>query len=111
MANNLVELCRYYRGEKTNPYEGKDQNKSRFWEYEKLWVEQTRIIENEGEDSEALKFLGQMISDYQNAGLWDFEVFDHVPLPLKAILFNRYQNWLEGSPDDFKIWYKENYLK
>ena len=108
--NKLIDLCRYYKGEDNNPFEGKDQNKAMFWFYEKYWVEQTLKIEKEGENSHAVKYIGEMISDYQNAGLWNFEVFDHVPLALKALLFNRYNHWNIGGTDGFKEFYLKEYI-
>lgn len=34
----LLKLCRYYKGEDKNPYEGKDQNKAMLWSYEQIWL-------------------------------------------------------------------------
>lgn len=33
----LMECCKYYKGEKENPYKG-EQNKACFWSYERAWL-------------------------------------------------------------------------
>ncbi len=36
---DLLQYCRYYKGERRNPYEGKDQNKMMLWSYEQIWAD------------------------------------------------------------------------
>ena len=42
----LIKQCRYFKGEAGNPYTGKDQDKSMFWDYERMWVEQGGVYED-----------------------------------------------------------------
>ena len=56
------------------------------------------------------KTLADCGSEYMRQGLLDFEEFDGTPLLLKALLFNRYEHWLEGTPEEFKRFYKERYV-
>ena len=35
--SDLLQYCRYYKGERKNPYEGKEQNKAMLWMYERAW--------------------------------------------------------------------------
>lgn len=96
----LLASCKYYKGEDANPFSGIDQDKSMFWEYEKLWV---GLSLNDSSFSEELKQLDK-------AGLGDFGVHQPIPLSLVALLYNRYDHWLEGSPDDFMVWFANTYL-
>lgn len=36
--SDLLQYCRYYKGERKNPYEGKEQNKAMLWMYERAWI-------------------------------------------------------------------------
>lgn len=98
----LIKQCRYYNGEEENPY-GEGGDKAMFWFYERWWAEKMA-----NGDTDVLSFY---LSLYERVGLTDFEEDDGVPITLKAILFNRYEEWAEGGPDDFKIWYERDYWK
>lgn len=97
--DKLLTSCRYYKGEKENPY--KDDNKALFWEYEKKWLE---MFLDESDTLVAYR------DEYEKDGLLDFESKDDVPTTLKAMLYNRFLYWLEGSMTEFKKFYKEQYL-
>jgi len=96
----LLASCRYYKGETNNPFFGKDQNKSMFWEYERIWVK--RELDGDSYASE--------LKQLDKAGLGDFGKQKRVPDSLVALLFNRYEHWLNGSPDDFRVWLANTYL-
>lgn len=100
MEEDLLKFCRYYHGEKDNPYEG---NEAMLWDYERVWVREMM------KDNSFSEYL----SDYLIYGLRDFSKFDHTPITLKALLFNRYargaysmQDAVEGFKDFYKIYYK-----
>jgi hypothetical protein len=95
---DLIKLCRYYKGEKENPYQ---EDKGMFWNIERCYIEM-RLREN--------SLLADCGSEYMRQGLLEFEEFDGTPFLLKALLFNRYEYWLQGTPDEFKVFYKEQYL-
>ena len=96
---DAIKLCRYYHGERECPL--KEQDSIMFWEYERIWVDNTVSAD--------LSF-GDLLSDYLNAGLKDFEKFDDTPITLKALLFNRYEHWFYGDREGFKKWYKKKYI-
>ena len=103
----IIKCCRYYKGEKENPFEGKGielQNAAMFWFYEMWWSE--RI--NSPEDIDPFK---QEIEDYKWHGLEGFSANDGVPISLKAILFNRYSHWIQGPVEDFKSFYLKQYYQ
>lgn len=95
----LLTACRYYKGEKENPYQ--DRRKSLFWSYEKKWLEMFLV--------ESVDIVAYM-DEYEKDGLLGFESKDNVPTTLKALLYNRYLYWSEGSPSGFKEFYKDLYL-
>ena len=101
--NNLLEYCRYYKGEDECPEDiSKDENGSS-WFYEKLWVQSDDFRDEKGYNT----------TGYIDYGLKDFNVDDGVPITLKALLFNRYCHWSGGYGNDvegFKKWYKKYYL-
>lgn len=97
----LLNACRYYKGESSNPFT--KGNKATFWEYEEKWIELT---------ASNSAILANAIDEYIGAGLSDFEIGDDTPLSLKAMLFNRYCHWLGGYGlfEDAKN-FREFYLK
>ena len=97
--DDLIKQCRYYHGEEENPYT--DGNKALFWDYEMKWVA-LYLTEDER--------LSDCCNEYVSHGLMEFEEKDGVPFTLKALLYNRFQQWLEGTPSEFKKFYKEQYL-
>ena len=97
----LFSYCRYYKGEKTNPFPEGDA-RALLWEYERTWCEmQTK------KDAS----MHDMMYDYNIHGLSDFEPYDGVPVSLKAFLFNRFSHWIEANADAFKEWYNDTYKK
>ncbi len=94
----LLTSCRYYKGEKENLFS--DGIKAQFWEYEKKWLEMFL--------DESPILVGYR-DEYAKDGLLDFESKDDVPITLKAMLYNRFLYWSEGSPSEFKKFYKEQY--
>lgn len=108
MANkkNLIQFCRYYKGEDENPY--KDGYDAAFWDYERAWVEHNFI--DKGRD-----ILADYVDDFSRAGLALFEMADDTPASLKALLFNRFCHWRSASMiecvEPFKVFYKNEYHK
>ena len=103
---DLLKHCRYYHGEKKNPYEGKDQNKAMLWEYEEIWMHEYH------RDTPACDFFDEMLDEYDAAGLSDFRADDGVPVTLKALLFNRYAktaNSMADAVEPFKKFYEKYY--
>ena len=99
----LISKCRYYKGEKKNPYEGSDI--AMFWTYEESWVTDLSKSYRNGDawKKELTEYLGE-----------DFNKNDGVPQSLKGLLLNRYLHWcVMGNFDknDFINWYYKNYLK
>lgn len=97
--DELIGLCRYYKGEAENPYD--DGGSAKFWNYERTWVDMM-LAESD--------LLVRCWDAYAAAGLADFERHDGVPALLKALLYNRYQYWMQGTTSGFKIFYKSRYL-
>lgn len=106
--NPLLKSCRYYDGEPSNPYEGKDPDKAMLWAYEQMWVKNAERGLSPA-DSETLE-------DYEAYGLKQFSVDDGVPLSLKAFLFNRFMHWqggfgMDDDRENFKRFYSRFYGK
>lgn len=101
---DLLNLCKYYKGEDECPVELSRKGYATIWRYEKIWVENP-AFRNELDVKTNTNFY-----EYKQAGLIDFNVDDGVPVTLKALLFNRYRYWsgeYENVPEGFKQWYKE----
>lgn len=94
---DLLQHCKYYKGEKKPSLTGDDLM---FWLYEKQWVEYTTKKDT---------ILSQFLEEYIKAGLTDFSKFDDTPIHLKALLFNRFEQWTQS--DGFEQWYKQKYYK
>lgn len=105
---DYLQFCRYYKGEETNPYEGKDMNKATLWFYESAWLHEMQEIQQD-EKKEKEHTLFTYMDEYVNYGLSDFEMQDDTPASLKALLFNRYSHWNSADIDGFKKWYKSIY--
>ena len=101
MAHNdfFLNLCQYYKGQEHNP-----DPQNRIWDYERFWVEMN-ISGNPD--------FSMQLEAYLIAGLRTFNMYDDTPITLKAVLFNRFMNQAEGmaTPDDFKLWYDQIYIK
>lgn len=74
------------------------------WIYEEAWIEFTISKNYKHSD-----LLSKYLTEYILAGLADFEKFDDTPVTLKALLYNRYEQWNEGG--DFKEFYHKFYTK
>lgn len=96
--NDLLPFCRYYKGEKENPYDG---TKGCLWEYERVWI--NHYI------NEDIDYSYRLMTEYLDAGLSDFNNKDGVPITLKALLFNRYEHWNQCG--GFEEWYNKYYSK
>ncbi len=109
----LIKYCRYYKGEKENPYDGKNQDAAMFWEYESIWVD--RLFS----DTKFLKMMqDELIEVAANLEDKDPQIIDNSrPFSLVALLFNRWCKWCndchmsyKGVVGDFERWYKKYYL-
>lgn len=99
----LLQFCRYYKGEKVN---SSDPNKNLLFRYEETWIEMNFTPEGKSQ-------LAEYIDDYSRAGLSMFEMQDNTPASLKALLFNRYCHYNSGSMiecvEPFKDFYRKYY--
>ncbi len=97
----LLKECHFYKGEDQNPFEKKDQNKSMLWTYERVWY-----IDVQNESAS----FADLLQEYFEAGLREFEMSDGVPITLKALLFNRYmKDSFDSNPNPFKEFYLKYY--
>lgn len=101
MGNDLLKFCRYFKGENEKPFDGRNQNKGMFWEYERYWVL---------ESSKRKPNFSDMLTEYLNNDLLNFSFSDGVPTTLKSLLFNRYQKWNMSGAEGFKDFYLNEYL-
>lgn len=97
---SILQFCRYYHGEKEPP-KTLNQDDTIFWNIEEAWV---RLMREDKNDS-----LTSMLGDYIDAGLSRFDQTDDTPVTLKALLFNRFEQWNEGG--GFEEWYRTKYQK
>lgn len=106
----IVNLCRYYKGEESNPYE-KDHtrdggNKSMLWFYERGWVNE--VMYHQQDENSGI--LAEYATEYINAGMADFRENDMIPISLKAMLFNRYmRDSFDGNTEPFKKFFNQYY--
>ena len=102
--NSLTHLCIYYKGEKECPF--READKQMFWLGEKWWTEQTELASDAG-----CERIAPILKEYTNAGLSNFEMYDGVPITLKAVLFNRYCKYAERTDiEGFKDLYQSTYI-
>ena len=93
----FIDYCRYYG----NKVDDEKQNVQMFVRCEKAWLD---AVQNSTDNSD-------IISEYINAGLTDFERYDNTPILLKAILFNRFIQYNERVDiDGFKDFYLREYI-
>lgn len=104
--DDVLKLCRYYRGEKDNPFPPGD--KATLWFYERGWAHDfLRSIGSPGYEPHA-----EMLADYEAVGLSDFRVDDGVHISLKALLFNRFAKTAYSQAlavEPFKEFYEKYY--
>lgn len=106
---DLLKFCRYYHGEKVNPFDGKDREKALLWLYERTWIQELLTAAKNDKPS---AMLSEYIDDYIGVGLKDFAKFDDTPVTLKAMLFNRYAKStysMRDAVDGFKDFYQKYY--
>lgn len=104
----LMQICRYYKGEQNNPYDGKDQNKAMLWFYERCWVHDTSKAQMQGNGN----VYAEYEREYATYGLEQFNASDGVSMSLKALLFNRYGRdsySMADAVDGFKEFYNKYY--
>lgn len=97
---DLLQFCKYYKGEENSPFQGTE---GALWGFEKTWVAFSLNPEK------GFDYLSSCLNEYLSCGLRDFEQFDDTPVSLKAVLFNRFEQWDEGG--DFKEFYRKYYSK
>lgn len=102
MVQELLQFCRYYKGENKS-----HKAHPELWEYERKWLELNG-------SQEGKELLADYIDEYSRAGLSQFEAQDDTPASLKALLFYRFCYGSSGSMIDnvesFKWWYTEIYI-
>lgn len=96
----LLKYCRYYHGEKNNPYVGRDEEYLFIYEY--AWVQMMMQDDDE--------VISTLIDDYIDAGLAHFSEQDNVPITLKAVMYNRFAQHNEMfTIKEYKDWYLQHY--
>ena len=98
---HLIEQCRYFKGEKENPYAG--TSRELMWDYEKVWV--TKVSESA---EEAEKFYRRLALEH----------LDHLPekygtpSSLVGLLLGRYMYWSDpyNPSAGFEEWLNGQYL-
>lgn len=73
-----------------------------FWWYERKWVKINNSESGEKELEGFASFCDMM-------GLAEYARLKGLPLSLIGLLYNRYDHWLMGPPDDFKEWLSSYY--
>lgn len=102
--NDAYKLfCRFYKEETECPF--LEANKQMFWHCEKWWLEQIGLKNEAG-----CNRVAPLMDEYRNAGLNNYEMYDGVPITLKAVLFNRYCKYMDGIDiEGFKELYTLEY--
>ena len=78
-----------------------------FWLCEQWWSAQTEPASNDG-----CERITPILKGYMDASLSSFEMYDGVPITLKAVLFNRYCQYVETiDTEGFKELYQTKYIK
>ncbi len=100
----LINICRYYKGEEENPY------KKGVPYY--LWITEHEWVERAISDAKSETYSNEssiILEEYRRAGLIDFEKDDDVWLGLKATLYRLLQHWSEGmvTSEEWKKFYNE----
>ncbi len=105
MKNELIQHCRYYKGEENNPFVTKNAELAFLWDCEYFWV-------HAGETNH-VDLLKTYLQVYIQVELGLFEIEDSTPITLKALLFNRFCQIQGETKNDavepFKIFYKRYY--
>lgn len=91
---DAIKLCRHW-----NATDAKDEDVKLFAAIEKIWVDCMTDDDFSFND---------LLQDYFDAGLREFEMFDDTPITLKALLFNRFCKYNEMiDVHEFKKFYKK----
>lgn len=100
----LLKSCRYYKGEKNNPFVSGVP--SFLWVTERDWIEREIA---DAKDETLSDVASEMLAAYREAGLLDFEKSDGIWIGLKASMYRLLQHWNEGmaSSEDWSRFYKE----
>lgn len=96
----LINFCRYYKGEDENPFTSGVPYY--LWITEREWVE--RAI-SDARNEMYCEESSLILDAYRKAGLIDFEKDDGIWLGLKATLYRLAQHWSEGMVT-FEEWNK-----
>ncbi len=100
MEKELLQFCRYYKGEKDCPYKD-TSNSSLGWNIEMMWVK----VHSTNPD-----VLQKSLSEYIGKGLASFRNTDDTPMSFKAFFLNKYLEEREhDSIQDFKNFYLRLY--
>lgn len=95
--NDLIAFCRYYKGQKENPYTFKD-HKYTAWKIERLYVQ--NYLRNDDT-------ISDFVVDYVRHEMTDFHKEDDVPMTLKAFLMNRFFQYNDREDvQEFKKFYE-----
>ena len=103
VENELLQYCKYYKGEKRNPYK-ESQAENGLWFYEMQWVEAMR--------RGATKILDIYVKTYRAYGLAQLGESDNTHETYRAMLFNRYARTaydVERAAERFKEYYTKYY--
>ena len=105
--DELLKCCRYYKGERENPFALGSLGAAYF-----LWMVEHDWVEREIADAKAETLSDEssdILNEYREAGLIDFEKSDGVWVGLKASLYRLLQHWNEGvaSPENWAQFYDE----
>ena len=92
LINERIKLCRYYKGEKKNPYNATGMHHT-YWEIEYMWVNQVM-------DDHTLmnEYLSNFAFDFP-----DLMSFISTPLSLKAFMYDQFYHF-GGKKDGFENW-------
>lgn len=99
---DLLQYCRYYKGERRNPYKGKDQNKMMLWSYEQIWADMASGNTPDSLLAEYCLYLHRDLPELVNN--------DYAPMSLTALLYDRYMHF-GGGAEGFKKLFEEYYMK
>ena len=129
--NDFIKQCRYYKGEKENPFDKKlsmyEVDKSHLLPPECMCTEYSGTDQKEIDTLKDKRsfweyercwvdfslsdkdYLSHIVVEYKEKGLSEYKKNDGTPISLKAILFNRYRYWHDDYSknviEDYKEWF------